>query len=420
MKIHKLILATFFLLTIAGNVDAASFDCGKAASEVAKIMCSDPLLSKSDDYLAALYDKILKQGADPVSLKKQQIEGLRNVRNSCIDAACLRDAYTTRTSQLLSVEKVKSPGEPKAIISDAEACQIVVDHANRGTLGSLDAPLPATQPTKKELEGIFGEDTLYGGISYWSLDLDNDGIPDHLVISVQGTASVSQGYVVSGKKGSAVHEVGDDGYDLSVLEVSGRYYVLSHYGDRMGKLWRLSKGGEFLPVCKFTPREKPETALVVGKENAVCSEASLDRVHHVRYALMHTLGPLPLDDRFLPEDPIDGLAQVDVDNDGTPDNVVRIDFTRLGGRGCSGRYIAVTDDTRSKIPDTKLNALLNGKAVCDSKMDVFVHEGIAYVDVQDDSGNRQIYRITGDKAETICEFRGRLIHDVVDVQELEE
>ena len=36
MKIHSLILGAFFLLIIAGNIGAASFDCGKATSEVEK------------------------------------------------------------------------------------------------------------------------------------------------------------------------------------------------------------------------------------------------------------------------------------------------------------------------------------------------------------------------------------------------
>jgi hypothetical protein len=274
----------------------------------------------------------------------------------------------------------------------------------------------------EELERIFGKDTMdtiYGGLSYWRLDLNNDGIPDHLIISVQGTAHFSSGYVRSGKKGSAVQEVGGT-YDLTVLDVGGRYYILSHQGGQWGSLWRLAKNGEFSPMCKFTPRKEPVVELIAGKENPICSEAQQGHVRHVRYGLMHELRPL-VRETGLYEDPIDGLAQVDIDNDGTPDNVVRIDFSRPGGRGCDGRYVAVTDDTGTSILDTELNKLLSKKAGCDSSMDVFVHEGITYVDWQLNTGNRTIYRIKGDKAETICEFRGRLIYDVEDfVKESEE
>jgi len=413
MKIHNLILGTFLLLIIAGSIDAASFDCGKATSEVEKLICSDVLLSKSDDDLAALYAKTLKQAADPASVKKRQREWFSTVHNSCTNAECLREAYATRISELLLVKKLKSACGPKAIISDAEACQLVVEHANRGILDKLREPSTA-MPEMENIERIFGESPFLDNLSYWRLDLNNDGIPDHLGISVQGTAHVSYGYVLSGKKGSAVQEVSDDGYyDLSVLNVSGRYYVLSHYQDRPGKLWGLDKDGNLLPVCQFKPRKEPEVELVAGKESAVCLEAQQGRIHHVTYPLLHALEPMPRESGIL--SPIDGLAQVDIDNDGTPDNVVRVDFLRVGGRGCSGIYVAVTDAARTNIPDTKLNELLSGKAQCDWNMFVFVHDGIAYVDAHGDAGDRSIYRIKGDKGETICEFSGRLIYDVVDV-----
>lgn len=410
MKIHNLILGAFFLLIIAGNIHAASFDCGKARSEVEKLICKDLKFSKSDEDLAGLCANTLKQEADPESAQNQQQEGLLTAR--CRYCASVREPYATRLAQCQWVRKAESSRTPKSGQSDREACQVVADHANRGILDKLLVPPQDPTPDKKELERIFGEDDESMpnvGQSYWRIDLDNDGIPDHLVIEVQGSARVGYAYALSGKKGSVLQGFNDDGYyDLDVLRVNGRYYVLSGYSNQMGKLWRLSKGGGFVPVCEFTQRKEPMVELVAGKEHSVCSEAYLGRVRHVEYALSHTLGPLPPRN----DDPIDGLAQVDIDNDGTPDNVVRVDFLRPGGRSCQGRYIAVTDDTRTNIPDTNLNELLSGKALCDSNMDVFVHEGVTYVDLQDQDGNRTIYLIKGDKAETICEFRGRLIYDV--------
>jgi uncharacterized protein len=426
MKMPNLILSIFFLLIIAGNVHAASFDCGKAASRVETLICEDHTLSKTDEELAVLYAKTLKQAADPLLVKKQQREWLGKVRDGCTDVSCLKDAYAMRMKALSSVLETMSRQTAKPIRSDAEACRVVADHANRGILETLSAPETAT-PEKEELERIFGKDTLYGALAYWHLDFDNDGIPDHLVLSVDGTMRVGAAYALSGKKGSPVAELSDDddgNLDLSVLEVGGRYYVLSHYGDRMGKLWRLTKKGKFVPVCKFTARSEPVVELVVGKEKPVCSEARLGRVHHVTYPLMHALGTLPRENRFWSKHPIDGLAQVDIDNDGRPDNVVRISFCHGGGRGCDARYIAVTDDTRTNIPDTKLNHLLLeelGGYPCGPDLDVFVHGGTTYVDAQGHDGDRTIYRIKGDKAEKICEFHGRLIHDLDDaIKESEE
>jgi uncharacterized protein len=422
-RVVSFILGAFFLLLTAGNIHAASFDCGKATSEVEKLICGDPSLSKSDDDLAALYAKTLKEAADPVLVKKQQREWLRSVRDQCIDASWLREAYATRIRQLSSVLKTMSRQTTKTIKSDAEACQVVADFANRGILDNLSVPSNTT-PGKEELERIFGKDTMddiYGGLSYWRLDLDNDGIPDHLLIVEQGTAHVSYGYVLSGKKGSDVQGFDDGGYyDLDVLKVNGQYYVLSSYQDwyarRLGNLWRLTKYGGFMGVCGFSPRSEPDIELVEGKDNSICAEARLGRVHHVTYSLTHNLDRLPSEDRFQMKTPIDGMAQADVDNDGRPDNIVRLNVVS-GGRSCDATFIAVTDESGTNIPDSKLNKLLLeklGGKVCGPNLDVFVHEGVTYVDAQDDVGNRTIYLIKGEKAEKICKFRGRLIYDVVD------
>jgi uncharacterized protein len=63
MKIHDLILGTFFLLIIAENIDAASFDCGKATSEVEKLICGNEELSRLDDSLSEAYQEALKTEA---------------------------------------------------------------------------------------------------------------------------------------------------------------------------------------------------------------------------------------------------------------------------------------------------------------------------------------------------------------------
>lgn len=414
MRIQNLFLGISFLLMVAGNINAASFDCEKATSEVEKLICEDHTLSKVDEDLAALYAKTLKQAADPLLVKKQQSEWLRNSRDKCTNVSCLRDAYATRIKGLSSVLRTMSRRTAKPIKSDAEACQVVADFANRGILDNLSVPQEDSQITMEELEPIFGADTLdtrRDDLLYWRLDLNNDGIPDHLVGAAVGRARVCWAYVLSGKKGSTVEEVSvfdDESTVLSVLSVNGRYYVLSDCDSRM-ELWRLSKDGKFMPVCKFRPRIEPMVELVAGKENAVCSEVFPGRVHHVTYSLTHSLGRLP-EGHYAR----DGLARVDIDNDGTPDNVVCISFT---SRGCYGTYVAVTDETHTKIPETKLNEILSDKALCGSHVDVFVHDGTTYLDLQDDWGIRQIYRITGDKSETICEFRSHLLYDVVDVMQ---
>jgi uncharacterized protein len=104
MRYVVIILACLFLSTIA---QAASFDCTKAATKVEKLICSDTQLSQSDEELMSAYTKALKETPDTESLKKQQREWLKNVRNSCADVDCLRVEYKNRIDQLASVKKMK-------------------------------------------------------------------------------------------------------------------------------------------------------------------------------------------------------------------------------------------------------------------------------------------------------------------------
>jgi uncharacterized protein YecT (DUF1311 family) len=100
MKIHSLVFGTFLLFAIAGEINAASFDCKKATSEVEKIICSDDELSRLDESLNKVYLQALKR----TDIKEQTIESqkqwLREVRNECQDADCLKEAYETRIWEL--------------------------------------------------------------------------------------------------------------------------------------------------------------------------------------------------------------------------------------------------------------------------------------------------------------------------------
>jgi uncharacterized protein len=99
MKIHNLILGTFFLLIIAGNIDAASFDCGKAASEIEKLICGDDELSKLDESLNKAYLEALKRTIKKQIIKSQR-QWLKNERNACQNAECIKKAYETRIWEL--------------------------------------------------------------------------------------------------------------------------------------------------------------------------------------------------------------------------------------------------------------------------------------------------------------------------------
>jgi uncharacterized protein len=79
---------------------AASFDCGKAESEAEKMICGNDELSRLDKSLNKAYLQVLER----TDIKKQIIKGqrqwLKNFRNACRDAECIKRTYKTRIKEL--------------------------------------------------------------------------------------------------------------------------------------------------------------------------------------------------------------------------------------------------------------------------------------------------------------------------------
>jgi hypothetical protein len=309
---------------------------------------------------------------------------------------------------------------------EPDACRTVADYANRGALGELIAPSTRTLPEEKR-KTLFGAETFIpSNAGYWVVDLDNDGIEDDLAIGVEGTMQLGIGYARSTRPGSPVSkllgdvdETGNEvNPDLSVVAIRGRHYVLSSSltrsgMQRPGKLWRLGEDGLFTPVCGFTPRPAPVAELMEGKDNPVCAAVTQNLLEPVDYGQRHAIGALD-DNRSWVKSPMDGLAQVDIDNDGNAENVVRINFAQRGGRACDARHIAVTDNTRTRIPNIALNRLLLDQLTneCAHNLEVYTLDGQTYVDADSEDGNRTLYQVNQDQAAVVCRFTGRLTYDV--------
>lgn len=90
-----------------GQVQAASFDCGKVGTKVEKLICATEELSRLDEELAAAYADTLKS-TDPASLKAEQKAWLK-VRNACPDSACVRQTYEVRLVMLRPSTALSKP-----------------------------------------------------------------------------------------------------------------------------------------------------------------------------------------------------------------------------------------------------------------------------------------------------------------------
>lgn len=110
-KIALVALNWLVLLTIA---QAASFDCGKAISNAELLICRDTQLSNLDDELSKVYQKALDSSKDKHQLTKEQRLWLRDVRNACLNSACLKSVYKLRISEMLVGRQVAKAELPQS------------------------------------------------------------------------------------------------------------------------------------------------------------------------------------------------------------------------------------------------------------------------------------------------------------------
>lgn len=144
-----------------------------------------------------------------------------------------------------------------------------------------------------------------------------------------------------------------------------------------------------------------KTEIIEGKTNPVCSKIILNDIHHIDFRLLHALSPNLDEGRFFQN----GMARVDIDNNGYSDNVVRVNFS--GRRGCDSSFLAVTDDSRTQLPETPLNKVLEGLGTCGrDSQSIFILDGVVFVDVRDQDNNRTIYRIGSENATVVCQLQG--------------
>lgn len=88
------------LVFTSGVAESVGFDCAKARTLVEKTICADENLAKVDEAVNELYGPLLRDSFNPILLKQEQIYWLKNKRDKCDSAECIRQAYRKRRDQL--------------------------------------------------------------------------------------------------------------------------------------------------------------------------------------------------------------------------------------------------------------------------------------------------------------------------------
>jgi len=82
------------------TVIEASFDCGKAASQIEKLICSSSETAAADARLAKAYAAAKARTSDVNAVKARQVEWIKLERNACTDAGCLLRVTEERIQKL--------------------------------------------------------------------------------------------------------------------------------------------------------------------------------------------------------------------------------------------------------------------------------------------------------------------------------
>lgn len=89
----------FGWLVLNVTAQAASFDCGKVQTKVEHLICDNPEISKLDEELNAAYKTALQDEKQADIIKQAQKRWIK-YRNNCKDADCVKHAYEMRLSSL--------------------------------------------------------------------------------------------------------------------------------------------------------------------------------------------------------------------------------------------------------------------------------------------------------------------------------
>ena len=108
---NKLTLTIIGWFALGMIAQAASFDCGKAATKVGKLVCANPGISKLDDTLGKAYQDDLTKADEEQKqiLITEQKHWLKHTRNVCSDETCLKLAYWSRQAELATFFEPKQP-----------------------------------------------------------------------------------------------------------------------------------------------------------------------------------------------------------------------------------------------------------------------------------------------------------------------
>jgi uncharacterized protein YecT (DUF1311 family) len=261
---------------------AASFDCSKATSYSEKVVCSDKELSSFDESLAKLYDTALREDSSLIKLQRQWLKR----RNACQDRECLVAAYQERISDLNRKENVgdKQVCSQLNRLVQNDGVQSLRERNSGRILGELCGYSTSSGEVKcnraikhpydiAHLRGTGVDESQFTSpfyiITVSAVDINNDGIQDLRLSSVQGSASCDRSIYYFGSPNKKYITVDGSAFDKA-MDGDGTRFC---YGDGIvflrigevtytvfleaartsdGSVYRGAADGSFVKLCELS------------------------------------------------------------------------------------------------------------------------------------------------------------------------
>lgn len=257
------------------------------------------------------------------------------------------------------------------------------------------------------------------------LDINNDGKQERVLLQEwlfirdveSGIHDVRQSIFVLDKLTGrsiriALFKTDDEEDDMDApksyefISYQGENYLVGQ-SESLDYVARVNRQNKREILCEFEQKEQPLLTLLKSENAVVCKMALENKIQYVAFTEPHSL--------VLDKSPdsgvlYDGIALIDIDNDGRKKPV--ISMWEHAGKGCMIDYLQVLTEDRKAINKTYSDKL--PERLCRTTTKAFVFNETTYLARLNEYGNNQlvetVFQLNKDKLQTICEIEAKPIN----------
>lgn len=429
--------AGLLLAILASQGEAASpSNCDGMASWRESELCRSPWLAEDELKIDNLYRKALVAAPDKDVLRNEQQHWLES-RDACRDDLCLNAAYRERTADLVErlARSVEVTGSELTVEESRRVCQNLAAMASDGTLEHLAVPAAVDSiffdrkrrwwdVTKQEKESLKAK--FLEAREIYLLRLVPGAEPVRFAsFNTGGTCRSSE--IMNIHEAANSEDLGRSDKEETDDTLSGVHWAAEEYPIVYDKRTYLVAAdisdpniinmvswirpeGFVQPLCRLE-RGSLRVEVASAKEPELCARIADGRLAPLGWkdeteALRAAEPKTFFEKRYgTPVDKVLVLS-VDLDGDGTTDNIGRLDYDRPGGCGWADNHLAsLTPDHMRLLPgplETTLGKLRQGTA---QSMNLYADGGRYYVRADHDGRNDGVYRLDKGRTEEVCTLK---------------